>query len=120
MSAGVFDWNSSISPMSLTIGGERDNPSSLISCLSLPSPMLWLNCSSMCHGRFEVYELFRRLVQTGLIIFIAPGTVTQVAVGFVFANVAVIIHLQTAPCESFPIDADAVAACLSLIHPSPH
>ena len=46
---------------------------------------------------FEIYELFRKLTMTGLIIFIKSGTATQLAVGCMFGMGGVVIHLQTLP-----------------------
>eukprot|EP00624_Nannochloropsis_granulata_P007363 evm.model.NODE_7317_length_6650_cov_13.684361.2 len=48
---------------------------------------------------FEIYELVRKLFLTGLIIFIAAGTATQVAIACLVCAVTMCLHLKLAPYE---------------------
>ncbi|KAM3570220.1 hypothetical protein VYU27_007700 [Nannochloropsis oceanica] len=48
---------------------------------------------------FEIYELIRKLFLTGLIIFIAAGTATQVAIACLVCAVTMCLHLRLAPYE---------------------
>ena len=46
---------------------------------------------------FEVYDLIRKLFLTGIIIFVRPGTVTQIATATAFCMAALAIHLNVRP-----------------------
>ena len=46
---------------------------------------------------FEVYDLIRKLFLTGIIIFVRPGTVTQIATATAFCMAALAIHLNIRP-----------------------
>jgi len=48
---------------------------------------------------FEIYELIRKLFLTGLIIFIAAGTATQVAIACLVCAITMCLHLKLAPYE---------------------
>lgn len=48
---------------------------------------------------FEVYELLRKLFLTGLIIFIAAGTATQIAIACVVCAVTLCLHMRLRPYE---------------------
>lgn len=48
---------------------------------------------------FEVYELVRKLFLTGLIIFVAAGTATQIAIACVICVVTTALHLRLQPYE---------------------
>ena len=47
--------------------------------------------------RFEIYELLRKLTLVGLMIFVMPETVTQIAVGLLVSILALGVHLQLQP-----------------------
>ncbi|TFJ84058.1 hypothetical protein NSK_004532 [Nannochloropsis salina CCMP1776] len=48
---------------------------------------------------FEIYELLRKLFLTGLIIFIAAGTATQLAIACLVCAVTMCLHLRLQPYE---------------------
>ena len=49
---------------------------------------------------FEIYELLRKLLLTGLIIFIAAGTATQIAIACIICAVTMCLHLRLRPYEA--------------------
>jgi NADH:ubiquinone oxidoreductase subunit 5 (subunit L)/multisubunit Na+/H+ antiporter MnhA subunit len=51
----------------------------------------------------QVYDMCRRMVLIGLIIFIMPGTSTQVAVGLLLAIISLCVHLY---CQAYVHDDD--------------
>ncbi len=48
---------------------------------------------------FEIYELLRKLFLTGLIIFIAAGTATQLAIACIVCAVTMCLHMRLRPYE---------------------
>jgi hypothetical protein len=50
---------------------------------------------------FEVYELLRKLVLTGLIIFVMSGTATQIAIACIICACSICIHLRLRPYEEY-------------------
>jgi hypothetical protein len=49
---------------------------------------------------FECYDLLRKLFVTGIIIFVMPGSIVQIAVACMIHCVAAMIHFATYPYES--------------------
>jgi len=48
---------------------------------------------------FEVYELVRKLLLTGLIIFVANGTATQLSIACILCILSICIHFRLSPYE---------------------
>ena len=61
---------------------------------------------------FECYDLLRKLMVTGVIIFIMPGTIVQIAVGIMFHMIGVIVHMRT---YAFVAETDNLLQTIALV-----
>lgn len=63
---------------------------------------------------FEVYELVRKLAMTGIIIFIAPSTATQIATGMLMSMVALLVQAGCAPFDGISDDVVSTSMGMSI------
>ena len=61
---------------------------------------------------FECYDLLRKLMVTGVILFIMPGTIVQIAVGIMFHMIGVIVHMRT---YAFVAETDNILQTIALV-----
>ena len=64
--------------------------------------------------RFEVYELIRKLILVGIITFVMPDTVTQIAVGCFVSISALCVHLCLRPFKNATDNEDQALALIAI------
>jgi len=72
---------------------------------------------SSYHSRcwyFEIVELVRKLLLTGVLIFIDPGRPGQVAAGMLIAFLSVLLHITLSPMCSDDVDISAQSALVEV------
>ena len=63
---------------------------------------------------FELVELARKLMLTGLLVFVDPGGSGQVAAGVLVAFLSVLLHVRLSPYSNDGVDFGAQAALLDI------